>query len=151
MAANTVPIFTSVPVIGKGIWTNSSTANTRNDGNGTIGTSMVLIATGSTDGTFLNRVRFMPTATAAATATTATVIRVYLSTVGSGGTTSADTVCIGEVSAASQTAASASVAATPIDFPLGFAIPSGYYLLFSMHHAAAANTVWEATVYGGNY
>ncbi len=151
MAANTVPIFTEAPILGKAIWTNSSTANTRSDGNGTVGTSMVLLVSGGADGTFVNRVRFMPTATTAATATTATVIRVYLSTVNSGGTTSADTVLVAELGAPSQTAASATVAVTPLDLSLGFGIPSGWYLLVSMHHVAAANTVWEMTAYGGDY
>ncbi len=151
MPANTVPIFTEAPILAKAIWTNSSTANTRSDGNGTVGTSMVLLVTGAADGTFVNRIRFMPTATAAATATTATVIRVFLSTVGTGGTSSADTVLIAELAAPSQTAASATVAVTPLDLSLGFAVPSGWYIHVAMHHVAAANTVWEMTAYGGDY
>jgi hypothetical protein len=151
VAANTAPIFTDTPIIGKGRWLSTNTANTDSDGSGTIATDMVLLLTGAADGTFINRIRLTPAATAAATATTASIHRLFLSTVSSGATTSADTVLIAEYAAPSQTAAQTTTSVQPIDVPLGFYIPSTYSLLWSMHHAAAANTLWHAVVFAGAY
>ena len=152
MAANTIPIFTRQPLLGTATWTSSSTANADSDGSGTIGTDIVLLASAdSTNGSYINRVRFHPAATAAATATTSTVIRLFVSTQSSGSTTSSNTNLIAEAAAASVTAASASAAAQPIDINLGLALEPGQHLLFSMHHAAASNTLWHASAYGGDY
>ena len=151
MAANTSPIFTDVPLIGQGQWTSSRTANADSDGSGTIGTDMVLLITGATDGTFLNRIRLFPSATAAATATTASIHRIFLSTQSSGATTSSNTSLYAEYAAPSQTAAQTTTSTQPIDIPLGFYIPSTISVLWSMHHAAAANTLWHAIVFAGAY
>jgi hypothetical protein len=151
MAANTAPIFTDQPLVGRAVWLPASTANTASTGTGTIGTSMLLLLTAGTDGSFLNRIRFTPSASVASTATTASIHRLYLSTVSSGATTSADTTLIAEYAAPSQTADQATVSVQPIDVPLGFYIPSGVYLLWSMHHVAAANTAWHAVCFAGSY
>lgn len=152
MPANTQPIYTKEPILGCAIWTSSSTANTDSDGSGTIGTDMVLLCSAdATNGTYLNRVRFHVAATAAGTATTGTVIRLFVSSQSSGSTTSSNTNLIGEITAGATTAASASSAVLPLDYNLGFGLEPGQHLLFSMHHAAAANTLWHATVYGGDY
>lgn len=151
MAANTAPIFTDVPVIGRAVWVAGSTANTDSDGSGTIGTDMMLLLSAATDGTFINRIRLTPAATAAATATTASIHRLFLSTQASGATTSANTSLIAEYAAPSQTAAQTTTSVQPIDIPMGFYIPSGIYLLWSMHHAAAANTLWHAVAFAGAY
>lgn len=151
MAANTAPIFTDVPVVGAGIWTSTLTANTKSDGAGTIGTDMVLLFTAGADGAFINRIRLTPAASTAATATQATVARFYVSTVASGATARTNTFQFAEVAAPSQSAANSSTATSYIEIPCGFYIPTGYYIHFSMHHAAAANSSWSAIVFGGNY
>ena len=151
MAANTAPIFTEVPVVGAGIWTSSLTANTKSDGAGTIATDMVLLFTAGADGAFINRIRMNPAASTAATATTASVARFYISTVASGATTRANTFQFAEVACPAQTADQTTTATSYIEIPCGFYIPTGYYIHFSMHHAAAANTSWGAIVFGGNY
>lgn len=151
MAANTAPIFTLLPAIGSNVWLPATTANVKSDGTGTIGTDMLLLETSGAEGTFLNKIRFSPSASVAATATTASVIRVYISTQSSGATTSANTHLIGEIAAPAQTADQTTTATNYIEFPLGFAVPSGISLLFSMHHAAAANTAWQAVAFTGDY
>jgi hypothetical protein len=152
MAANNIPIATKEGhAMLISIWTSSLTANTKSDGTGTIGTDMVKALTGTTEGTFVQKLRFFPAASTAATATTASVIRVYLSTVGSGSTTRTDTTCIGEISATSQSAANSTSGAMPLELPIGFIVPSGYYLHWSMHHAAAANTSWGCVPIASNY
>lgn len=152
MAANTSPIFSDSPNVSNGIWTSSLTANTKSDGTGTIGTDMVLVFTANaTDGSFVNRIRFTPSASVAATATTASVIRVYYSTVGSGATARTNTFLIAEIAVPAQTADQTTTATNFYEIPLGFGMPAGSFLHFSMHHAAAANTSWQATCFGGNY
>lgn len=151
MAANTAPIFTETPVVGAGIWTASSTANTSSTGSGTVGTSMVKLFTSGADGSFINRIRISPAASTAATATTATVARFYISTVTSGATTNADTFLFAEVACPAQTADQTTTATNYIEIPCGFYVATGYFVHMSMHHAAAANTQWTALVLGGNY
>lgn len=151
MAANTAPIFTETPVVGAGAWTNSSTANTTSTGAGTVGTSMVKLFTSGADGSFINRIRISPAGSTAATATTATVARFYISTITSGATTNADTFLFAEVACPAQTADQTTTATSYIEIPCGFYIPTGYFIHMSMHHAAAANTQWTALVLGGNY
>lgn len=151
MAANTAPIFTDVPVVGMGIWTSSLTANTKSDGAGTIATDMVKLFTAGADGAFINKIRLSPAASAAATATTATVARFYISTISSSTTTRADTQPFAEVACPAQTADQTTTATTFMEVPCGFYIPTGTYIHFSMHHAAAANTSWSVIVFGGNY
>ena len=151
MAANTAPIFTETPVVGAGIWTASSTANTSSTGSGTVGTSMVKLFTSGSDGSFINRIRLSPAASTAASGTTATVARFYISTVTSGATTAADTFMFAEVALSAQTADQTATATSSIEVPCGFYIPTGYFIHMSMHAAAAANTQWTAIVFGGNY
>ena len=151
MAANTAPIFTDVPVIGAGAWTSSLTANTTSTGASTIGTTSLLLFSAGADGSFINRVRLSPAGSTAATATTATVARLYISTVASGATTNANTFLFAEVALPAQTTDQTTTATNYVEIPCGFYIPTGYYLLLSMHHAAAANTQWTCLVFGGNY
>lgn len=151
MAANTSPIYGLTPKIGRAIWTSSLTANTKSDGAGTIATDMVLLFTAGADGSFLHRVRFSPCASVAATATTATVVRVYISTVTSGATARTDTVQVAEIALPAQTADQTTTAINYVELALGFALDANQTVLFSMHHAAAANTSWGALLFAANY
>lgn len=149
MAANTLPIFTEAPDVGHVAVT---AANTRSDGNGTIGTDIFLAYSAGADGSYISKVQFSTVGATAATASTATVGRVYLSTQSSGATTpGTNTWLLGEVSLASQTTASTTTPTVPNTIPLNIAIPTGYYILVSTHHAPAANTSQHALVFAGDY
>lgn len=149
MAANTVPIF---PLIARVDAVNITAGNTSSSGAGTIGTDIFLVGSAGADGTMLGRIRFMPFATVAGTATTATVARVFLSTQSSGATTVANTHLVGEIALTSQTADSSTIPVVPNEIPLGFPIPSGMSILATTHVAPAASTGWKAMfVNGGNY
>ena len=88
MAANSNPRFTKIGKISSVLVT---AANTSSQGGGTVATDIFLAFTAdSTNGSFVERVRLIPTATAATT-TTASVARVFVSSVASGATTSANT------------------------------------------------------------
>ena len=148
MPANTDPIFTRIGSIKSVLVT---AANTSSQGGGTIGTDIFLASTAdATNGSFIQRVRFVATATAALT-TTATVGRVFISTQASGVTTSANTFLFQEVPLIATAADNATTQAQPIDIILGFVLPLSYTILVTNHAAPAANTAWRALVIGGDY
>lgn len=151
MTAGTTPIYTITPNIGRTTWTSSTTANTKNDGTGTIGTDILLAYTAGANGAFISKVRLVPCASTAATATTATVARVYISSITSSSTTNLNTIRWDEVACPSQTADQTTVGTNIIEIPFGIAIPASYTILFSMHAAAAANTVWQCHVIANDY
>ena len=151
MPANTAPIFTGTPKV---TGTRITSAQNNSQGTGTIGTDIYLAFSAGTNGSYLQKVRFTLGGATANTASTAAVLRVYLSTQASGATTSSNTWLVQEVTAASQTpnvVTTLTGATYPIDVPLNFAIPSGYYLLVGSSAVTSANTVWTVTTYGGDY
>ena len=155
MAANTSPIFSLTGMVQRSSIVNGITALATSNGTAATGISgttgeMVVVATGATDGSYLQRVRLRWTGSAS-TATTAVTVRFYVSTVSSGATTSSNTYCVEEVVMGVQTAASVTVATFPYDVPLNFILPSGSFLLASVGAKPAANTEICMTVYGGNY
>lgn len=148
MAGNSTPQFTKNGKFGSA---RVTAANTSSAGGGTIGTDIFLAFTADTDnGSYVERVDWVPIATAA-TATTATVGRVFLSTQTSGATTNANTWLIGEVALPAQNADNASTATNPVSIPVGYRIPAGHAILVTNHAAPAANTNWIANVIAGDY
>lgn len=152
MAVNNDPLLAGTPKFGRNVWLPATTANTKNDGTGTIGTDMLLLFTAdATYGSFAQKVRLHPQAGTAATATTATVARVYISSQSSGATTNANTTLWGEIACPAQTADQTTTATSPLEVALGFALKAGESILVSMHHAAAANTSWAFCAICGDY
>ena len=147
----TTPLFGTTPQMGGTTWKSSTTANTKNDGTGTIGTDILLAYTAGANGAYIDRLRLHPVGSTAATATTATVGRVYLSTKTSGATTQDDTRLWQEVACPSQTTDQTTTQTIPIDIPMGIRMNAADTILFSMHHAAAANTAWEVIVLATDY
>jgi hypothetical protein len=148
MAANNDPIYSKVGDIQAVAVT---AANTSSQGGGTIGTDIFkAFEADATNGGYVRELRFNLGESTIATASTATVGRVFVSSVTSGATTSSNTHLIAEVALASQTPSS-TVAGVPICIPLNFALPPGYTILVTNHAAPAANTHWKATVFGGKY
>lgn len=149
MPANTDPIFSKIGRIDSVLVT---AANTSSQGGGTIATDIFKAFTAdATNGSFIQRVRLIPTATAANTNTTATVARIFISSKTSGATASADTFLVAEVTLPVIQADSSTVGAPYFDVVLGIAIPAGYTILVTTHAAPAANTAWRALVFGGDY
>src|SRR5437899_324455 len=131
MAANTSPIFTKNGKVASVLIT---AANTSSQGGGTIATDTFLVLTAdATNGTYCDRVRFTATATTPTT-TTATVGRVYISSVGTGATTSANTYLWAEITLPAVAADNSAAQAQWFDVPLGFVVPAGFFVL-AMNHA----------------
>jgi hypothetical protein len=141
------PNLLATPSIGSA---RITAANTSSQGGGTIGTDIFLVESAGVNGSFIERVRFSPTATAP-TNTTATVARVFYSSVSSGATTNANTFLLGEVTLPLVAADNASASAPVIDLPLNMNLPTGFHILVTTHAAPAANTAWVATGIGGDY
>lgn len=150
MSATTAPQFTATTNRGNDV--SLTVANTKSDGTGTIGTDIFDLLDAGPNGTFVDRIEFMPVATVANSTTTATVARIYRSTQGTGATGPTNTRCIGEVQLpAVTTADSSSVANVPIVFPMGYRIGSNEHILVSTHAAAAANTSWKPNPIAADY
>lgn len=148
MAGNTNPQFTKQGNIDSVLVT---AANTSSQGGGTIATDIFKAFTAdATNGSFVETVRLIPTATAPTT-TTATVARVFISTQTSGATTNANTFLVAEVTLPAVNADNASAAVYPIDVPLNMRLEAGMTILVTNHAAPAANTAWRALVIGGDY
>lgn len=147
MAGNVQPQFTvngnvsSVPV---------TAASTNSQAPGTIGTGVFLAFTAGANGSFVESVLWMPTATAT-TNTGATIGRVYLSSIASGATSASNCWLIAEVSLIVVSADSSTTPAYPVEVVVNRRIPAGYTILVSNYAAPAANTQWIATVFGGDY
>ena len=147
----TTPAFAATPKRSGALWVAATTANTRNDGVGTVGTDILLAYTAGASGAYIDRIRLHPVGLVAATATTGTVARIYLSTIASGATTATNTKLWQEVACPAQTTAQTTTATTPLDIPVGIRIQASDTVLFSMHHAAAANTGWQCIVIASDY
>jgi hypothetical protein len=105
----------------------------------------------SSDDAYLRFIELWPTATVAATATTATVARAFISTQASGAVTSANTQPIGERALASQSAANSTTAVNSVIIPINRTIPASTSILITNHAAPATNTAWKAVAYWGEY
>jgi hypothetical protein len=148
----TTPAFATTPKRGTSQWLSTNTANTKSDGTATaVGTDIVLAFTAGASGSWIDRIRIIPVGTTAATATTATVARVYISTIASGATTNANTQLWQEKACPLQTVDQTTTATVPVEFDAGFRLEANATILFSMHHAAAANTSWDITVLASDY
>jgi hypothetical protein len=141
------PNVPAVPIIAAA---RITAANTSSQGGGTIGTDIFLTESTGANGSFIERVRFSPTATTPTT-TTATVARVFYSTQSSGSTTNANTFLLGEVTLPAIGASNASAAAPSIDLVLNISLPTGLHILVTNHAAPAANTAWVAICVGADY
>lgn len=143
VARNLAPSFTrQVNALGS-LGVPITAANTKSDGASTIGTDSFLVLTAGTNDTYVESVRFAPTATTAATATAPTVARVFLCSVGTGATTSATATAWGEVQLPAVTADHSTTAAPSFDLFLDKIVPAGYFLIATNHVAPNANTAWK--------
>lgn len=148
MAGNSDPLFIRV---GKINGVSVTAANTSSRGTGTIGTDIFLVfQADATNGSYVKRVDFMATASTPTT-TTATVGRLYVSSVSSGATSITDTDLIAEVTLPATAADNATAGTSPVSISLDLVLPPGYTLLATNHAAPAANTAWQVTAFGGDY
>jgi len=152
MPANFNPIYALTPNIGT-VKIGTTSALTRSDGSAAnaIGTDQFLAFTSGASGSFVQRIRFSPVASAAAVNSVATTLRAYLSTVNTGTPTATNTHLLGEISVPIISAANSTISSTYYEIPLNIAIPATRYILVSQHIAQTTNQQWQAMVFGGDY
>jgi hypothetical protein len=150
MAANTSPIWTLTPNVSFADITNT-VANVNTTAPGTIGTNCFLAFTSGADGSYLQKIRFSFVSTTGVISSVATTLQVYLSTINTGATTSANTDLIAQVQAAAQTVSAVTTAPYAIEIPFNYAIPASRYILVTQSVAQTTNANWQALVIGGNY
>lgn len=158
MAANTAPIFTLTPNV-SGVKIGTTSAQVKSDGTSAgSGTDLMYSVWASgTNGSFLQKIRFMPVASAAAVNSVATVLRIYISTVNTavgtaaGATTNANTMLLAEISVPIINASNSTQAANFIEVPLNIPVPTGRWILISQHIAQTTNQNWQGEAFGGDY
>ena len=158
MPANTSPLFSLTPNVGT-VLLGTTSAQVKSDGTSAgSGTDLMYSAFASgSNGSFIQRVRFNSVASAAATSSVATVLRVYLSTVSTtvgsaaGATTSANTFLLAEVSVPIIVSSHSLNATTFYEIPLNIAVPTGRWILVSQHIAQTTNQAWNCKVFGGDF
>lgn len=150
MPANTSPIWTLTPNVSAAKIT-TTTANVNTTAPGTIGTNCFLAFTSGANGSYLQKIRFTFVSTTSVISSVATTLQVYLSTINTGATTSANTDLIAIVQAAAQTVSAVTTAPYSIEIPLNFAIPASRYILISQSVAQNTNSNWQGVVIGGDY
>lgn len=147
MAGNTQPQFTAAGdiagVVVTAAWAESYSGFV-------IGTSGFLAFTAGANGSYVDFLRWFPTASSVTT-TGATIGRVFVSSVTTGTPTASQAFCISEINLPSISAGSSSVAQNAIDIPLGFRLPASWGICVTNHAAPTALTEWCAVVFGGDY
>lgn len=159
MPANTLPIYTKTPHVSAAL-IPAATAVAKSDGasTGAGNENLYIVFKAGANGSFIQKIRFMVGYTTAATASTATTMRVFLSTVMSnaegaaaGTTTNANTHLVYEVVLPATTADQSATATAFFDVPLNMPIPSGMGVVVGQHVAQANSVTWKATAIGGDY
>lgn len=152
MPANTTPIFSLTPNVSS-VKITTTAALVRSDGSApnAIGTDQFLAFTTGANGSFIQRVRFIPVSSAAAVNSVATTLRVFLSSVNTGTPTATNTSLLAEISVPLISVANSTNAVTYYEIPLNIQVPADRYILVSQHVAQTTNQSWQATVFGGDY
>jgi hypothetical protein len=139
--ANTQPIFSS---LGDIQWSTSAmtAANTTKDL--TSGTIYLVFTADTTNGGFVQRIRFR----SLGTNSNATVARIWIND-GDSTTTASNNTLFDEITLTSITNSETSAQAT-FELPLNIALPPGYKLYVTVG-TAPTSAGWQATVIGGKY
>lgn len=144
MPANTDPIYSRRGQLASNGTTGMAPALTTaaNDYTGAGASNAVVFTADSTNGSFVQRIRFKATGT-----NVATVARIFINN-GSAATTATNNSFYGEVSLPATTA-SASASTPDIDYPLNFALPAGWRIVVGLGTTVAAG--WTVSVVAGDY
>lgn len=158
MAANKSPIFSATPHVGSVIIPQAdAVAKSTGTSSAESPEIMYCVFKAGLNGSYLSKVRFMVCSDTADTASTATCLRVFLSTAAqtegsaSGATTSTNTSLVAEIAVPAITSDRTATAVTPFEVVLGFPIPAGMSVLVCQHVAMANACNWRAVCVGGDY
>lgn len=152
MAGNTSPIFGATPNVFSVVIPTTAIMTGSNAQGAVNGTNTFIAFTAGANGSFVQKTRFMASASTASISTVASTLRIHLSASGSTSTLSTASVfLIGEQSVPVVVTSHQSNATNFYDYPLNFALDSGSFLLVSQHVAQTALSQWQATTFGIDY
>ena len=144
MAANSDPIFSRLGAIGLAGGVGLGTAIVA-DYDGTGANNIVVFTADTTNGGFVQRIRFKAKGTNA----TAAVARVYINN-GAANTTATNNSFYGEISLP-VTTASTTAATVDIDYPINIPLPPGYKIVVGISSSGALASGWSITTVAGAY
>ena len=136
---NNQPIFSR---IGDIQWSSTSVSSANTTKDLTTGTTYSVFTADSTNGGYVQRIRFRPLGTNAAT-----VARIWINN-GSVTSTAANNILFDEVSLAASTISETS-ATSLTELPLNFALPASYKIFITLGVTASAG--YAVSVIGGKY
>ena len=139
MAANTAPIYSKVADIQ---WASDIVQSANTTTTLTSGTIYPIFTADTTNGGYVQRVRFRPLGTNAAT-----VARVWINN--GGDTTTASNNAMWDEIAIALTTVSQTAAQATYELPLNFPLPASYRLYVTLGTAVLAG--FDVTVIGGKY
>ena len=151
--ANINPIFSRISSLsGSALITSTASTNPYDISGTGIGTDIYLAFTSdSTNGSFVQRVRFKYVASATTTSV-ATVMRVWISSVSTGVPTLGTQAWFWDEIALPATGALTTTTVSPVyDMAFGIALPPSYSILCKTTVSQSASTGWQATVIAGAY
>jgi len=137
--ANNQPIFSK---IGDIQWSSVAVSVTNTTKDLTTGTTYSVFTADATNGGYVQRIRFRPLGTNAAT-----VARIWINN-GSATSTAANNILFDEVSLAASTLSESS-ATSLTELPLNFALPPSYKIFVTLGTTASAG--YAVSVIGGKY
>lgn len=143
MPANTAPIFSL-----NGAVEFTSVMSLANTGH-VSGTTSYMVFSASTNGSYVQKIRFRHLPNTATANTNATVARVWINN-GSAVGTAANSTLFDEITIAANTTSSVA-ASINYELPLNFALPPSFALYVTLGTAPVAGTYIQATVIGGDY
>jgi hypothetical protein len=152
MATN--PIFTKTPRSEVCI-IPSANAQVKTDGTSAGGANdqMILLFSAGADGSFIDKIWFVPVSATPATSA-ATVLNVYMSTTtgGVGATTNANTHLVAQVSAIAGIRTASTTDPTPyLEVTLNFNMETGWNILVSQAVTQGGTVQWQAVASGADY
>jgi hypothetical protein len=158
MAANTAPIYSKNPRLGKVI-IPQTTAVPKSDGSSlATGVELMYCAfKGDTEGNYLSRIRFTLGSATASTLSTATTLRIFITSVAqtegsaSPATAITDTILFQELAVAAVTCDVPTAGVNFFEIYFEFGIEYGQSILVTQHVAMANACNWGAIVFGGKY
>ena len=138
---NTLPIYTKVADVQ---WSISAVTVANTTADLTSGTIYQVFSADTTNGGYVQRIRFRPLGTN----TNATVARVWINN-GNTTNTSSNNVLWDEITLPTTTVSQVSALAT-YELPLNFPLPPSYVLYITVG-TAPTSAGWDVTVIGGKY
>lgn len=146
MAGNADPIYSRVG----DVTNNSSTGMNQpitaaaNDFTGAGANNSLVFTADSTNGSFIQRLRFK-----AAGTNVASVARIFINSASGANTTAANNSFVGEIGLPATTANASGATGPELDYLLGIALPPGFKIYVGLGTAVAAG--WVVTPIAGKY